>query len=125
MMTMSRAALICLVVPLLGFVPPRHKPRVRAVAVRVVDAGQTYSSINTIECLGWPSEEIKKAAGYLAWGGWSPKNGDRGIAFGRSRHCFQDETVVLVRIGEKIAPLGQKGLELEDGSFDELPMFAK
>lgn len=124
---MMRAALIYLMAPVLGFVPPKLtlERRTHAIHVRLVDVGQTYSSINTIDCLGWPSDEIKRAAGSGAWNGWSPKNGDRGVAIGRSKHCFQDVTVVFVRIGDYIAPLGTRGLELETGSFDDLPLFVR
>ncbi len=124
---MRRAALIFLTAPVLGFVPPKLvlERRTHAAVVRVVDAGQTYSTINTIDCLGWPSDAIKQAAGLSGWSGWSPKNGDRGVAIGRSKHCFQDVMVIFVRIGEHVVPLGTRGLELEAGSFEDLPLFVR
>lgn len=123
---MRRALLLATSVLLFGFVPPRFQRAVRSTNVRVTDIGQTYSSINTIDCLGWPSDEIKKAAGSYSWGTWHPQNGDVGVAIGRSMHCFQkDVTVVIVRIGDRYVPLGLKGIEFENGSVDDVPLFTK
>lgn len=109
---------------LCGFVPPRLERR--TAVVRVSDAGQLYSTINTIDCLGWPDPETRQAAGLGAWSGWSPKNGDVGVPIGRSIHCFQsDVTVVLVRFGSYLAPLGTRGLVFERGRVDDLPLFTK
>jgi hypothetical protein len=122
----ERAALLALSVLLFGFVPPRFQPRARTANVRVTDVGQTYSSINTIDCLGWPSDEIKKAAGSYSWGSWHPQNGDVGVAIAKSKHCFQtDVTVVIVRIGERYVPLGLKGISFESGSPDDVPQYTK
>lgn len=119
-------AAIAMGVLLVGFVPPRFERRARTANVRLTDVGQTYSSINTIECLGWPSDDIKKAAGSAAWGSWHPQNGDVGVAMARSLHCFQpDVTVVIVKIGERYVPLGVRGLAFESGSVEDVPLYAK
>jgi len=121
-----RAALFAASLLLVGFVPPRFALRARNTNVRVTDVGQTYSSINTIDCLGWPSEEMKKAAGSASWGGFHPQNGDVGVAIARSMHCFQpDVTVVIVRIGDHYVPLGLKGISFDNGSVEDVPMFTK
>ncbi len=121
-----RPALFALCALLVGFVHPRFEPRARTANVRVTDVGQTYSSINTIDCLGWPSDDIKKAAGSAAWGTWHPQNGDVGVAIARSAHCFQsDVMVVILRIGDHYVPLGARGLVFEGGSIDDVPLFTK
>jgi hypothetical protein len=121
-----RRTLLALTALLVGFVPPRFERRIRTANVRVTDIGQTYSSINTIDCLGWPSDEIKKVAGSASWGSWHPQNGDLGVAIGRSTHCFQsDVTVVILRIGDYYVPLGTKGLVFEGGSIEDVPVYTK
>lgn len=114
-----------LAIALCGFVPPRLERRIHTL-VRISDAGQLYSTINTIDCLAWPNDDIKTAAGLAGWSGWYPKNGDVGVPISRSIHCFQkDVTVVVVRFGEHIAPLGSRGLTFERGSVEEVPLFTK
>jgi hypothetical protein len=121
-----RAALFAASLLLVGFVPPRFALRARNANVRVIDVGQTYSSINTIDCLGWPTEEMKKAAGSAAWGDFHPQNGDVGVAIARSMHCFQpDVTVVIVRISDHYVPLGLKGISFDNGSVEDVPLFTK
>jgi hypothetical protein len=121
-----RAALVGLSLLLCGFVPPRFQQRVRTARVRLTDVGQTYSTINTIDCLGWPNDDIKKAAGSYSWGSWHPDNGDLGVAIGRSIHCFQkDVTVVIVQIGERYVPIGTRGLSFENGAVEDVPLFTK
>jgi hypothetical protein len=119
-----RVALLGVSLLLCGFVPPRFQQRARSVNVRIVDVGQTYSTINTIECLGWPSDDIKKAAGQHSWGKFYPANGDAGVAVARSLHCFQkDVTVVIVRVGDNYVPIGTRGLAFDSGSVDDLPLY--
>lgn len=119
-----RVALVALCVLLCGFVPPKFA-RVGAT-VRITDAGQLYSTINTIDCLGWPDDDTRQAAGLGAWSGWSPKNGDVGVPVARSVHCFQNDVmVVVVRFGTYLAPLGTRGLTFERGRMEDVPLFTK
>jgi hypothetical protein len=120
-----RGVLLGVSILLCGFVPPKLDRRT-SVVVRISDAGQLYSTINTIDCLAWPSEEIKREAGMGGWGKWYPANGDVGVPIGRSVHCFQkDVMVVMVRIGDHIAPVGTKGLTFERGNVEDVPLFTR
>jgi len=123
---MRRAALVGISMLLCGFVHPRFERRTRVANVRLTDIGQTYSTINTIDCLGWPSDDIRKLAGSGSWGKYYPANGDVGVAIGRSIHCFQnDVTVVIVRVGDNYVPIGTRGIVFESGSIDEVPLHTK
>lgn len=126
MRALPRALLFGISILLCGFVHPRYERRARVVNVRLTDIGQTYSSINTIECLGWPSDDIKKVAGSYQWGGFYPKNGDVGVAVGKSVHCFQNDVmVVIVRVGDHYVPVGTRGIVFESGALEDVPLFTR
>lgn len=123
--TAVRAAIAALGLFLCGFVPPKLDRRVTLV-VRISDVGQLYSTINTIDCLAWPSDDVKLAAGYGGWNGWYPKNGEVGTPIARSVHCFQkDVMVVIIRFGDHIAPLNTRGITFERGTVEDVPLLTK
>ena len=123
---MRRALLIVLTTALFGFFPPKLQRPVRTALVRVTDAGQLYSTINTIDCLAWPSDDVRTASGMGAWAGWAPVLGDIGVPVGRSKHCFQpDVMVVIIRFGTRYAPLNTKGLAFDVGTVEDVPLLTK
>ncbi|MBK7397915.1 MAG: hypothetical protein IPJ34_16865 [Myxococcales bacterium] len=98
-------------------------PPVAAAAptVRIVSAGKVYPMINTGDCLTWPDASSKALGGTNGWGGWSPQNGDTGVAIGKSKHCSQSVTVVFVKIGAKVVPIDEKGIAYVTGSTAAVP----
>ncbi len=80
---------------------------------RITDAGDIYPSINTTDCLVWPSADAKRTGGENAWGGWRAKNGDVGTVIGVARHCSQDVNVVFLQIGAFVVAIGEQGLAQE------------
>ena len=78
---------------------------------RVKDAGDVYPSINTTDCLTWPSADAKQRGGENYWGSWDPKSGDIGVVLGVSRHCSQAVDVVFLQIGSVVIAIGAQGLE--------------
>lgn len=78
---------------------------------RVTDAGDVYPSINTTDCLQWPSPELKRKGGSGYWGQYSPADGDIGVVLGSSKHCDQDVLVVFIQIGAYVVPIGVQGIE--------------
>ncbi|MBI2388126.1 MAG: hypothetical protein HYV09_00805 [Deltaproteobacteria bacterium] len=90
-------------------------------AVKIVSAGKVYPMINTGDCLTWPDAMSKANGGTGAWGGWSPKNGDVGLAVAKSKHCSQAVTVIIVKIGDHYVPIDEKGLIYVSGDGDQVP----
>lgn len=89
--------------------------------VRIVADGKVYPMINGGDCLTWPDAGSKAVGGTSGWGGWSPKNGDTGVAIGKSKHCSQSVTVVFVKIGAKVVAIDEKGLAYLSGSSAAVP----
>lgn len=90
-------------------------------SVKIVSAGKMYDRINEVTCLQWPSPTIKALGGKNAWGGWEPKNGDYGVAIGKSTHCSQSVTVVFVQIGNRYVPIDEMGIVYVTGSGASVP----
>lgn len=88
---------------------PRDRPQV-GERWRIRDAGDVYPSINTTDCLVWPSPDAKLRGGDSYWGSWDPKNGDVGVVIGVARHCNQDVDVVFLEIGQVVVAIGAQGL---------------
>jgi hypothetical protein len=107
----------------MGFVRPNYRAPMHASRwpVTITDPGNVFPTINTIDCLAWPSEAWRTGGGTNAWAGWSATKGDRGIAIAKTKHCFMNETVVFVEIGLHYVPIAQSGIAFESGTIDELP----
>merc|ERR1712138_330181 len=60
---------------------------------KITNAKKVFSTINEGSALsGWPSEEIKKAAGKSGWGEWVPEAGMEGEvvhSWGAKRHLLK------------------------------------
>lgn len=78
---------------------------------RIVDAGDIYPSINTTDCLAWPSAEVKRRGGEDAWGGYYPRNGDVGTLIGTARHCDSGILVLFLDVQGYYVPIGEQGTE--------------
>lgn len=85
--------------------PPLNDEVVPQKTRQIVDVGQIYESINTTDCLKWPSSEIKEKAGKNAWGSFYPKKGDTGILIDEIKHCNFDDNIYLLQIGQYYVPL--------------------
>lgn len=112
----------------LGFVPPRYGRRAAfrgTVRVTITNSGDQYDLINSTDCIAWPSEEVKTLGGASGWKGWSPKNGDQGMAVAKTKHCFLERTLVFVKIGDLYVPMGSDGLSFDAGALDDLPTITK
>lgn len=125
-----RIALALLAPLLVAFVPPNYRAkagmgRTRGVPVTILSSGDMYDLINTIDCLAWPSEEIKAQGGKSGWNGWLPTNGESGVAFARSKHCFQATNVIFVKVSDHYVPMAEYGISVQAGSLDDLPMLTK
>lgn len=96
-----------------GSLPPPGPPGRPQVGERwrIRDAGDVYPSINTTDCLAWPSPDAKLRGGESYWGGWDPKSGDVGVVLGVARHCSQEVDVVFLEIGNVVVAIGAQGLE--------------
>lgn len=78
---------------------------------RIVDAGDVYPSINTTDCLTWPTTDMKSRGGENVWRGfYTPRTGDVGVVLGKSRHCSQDIDVVFLQVGAYVVPIGARGI---------------
>jgi len=111
----------------MGFVMPNYRApkRSSALPVTITDPGNVFPTINTSDCLAWPSDAWKKAGGIGAWAGWTVGKGEQGFAVARTKHCFQNTTVVFVEIGSHFVPIGESGIVFEAGAIDELPKLEK
>ncbi|MBI2390797.1 MAG: hypothetical protein HYV09_14500 [Deltaproteobacteria bacterium] len=120
-------ALATLALSQVAFVPPTFAPRARTRGARVtvVHKGDMFDLINSTDCIAWPSEEAKARGGQSGWGGWSPSDGDQGVAVARTGHCFQTVDVVFVRIGEHWVAIGASGVRFDSGSLADLPVITK
>ena len=78
---------------------------------RIRDAGDIYPTINTTDCLVWPTPSMKLKGGDGAWGQYAPAAGDVGQVVGISRHCSQEIDVVFLQIGAFVVPIGVQGIE--------------
>jgi len=78
---------------------------------RIIDAGDVYPTINTTDCLVWPTTSMKLKGGSGGWGQYAPAAGDIGLVVGVSRHCSQAIDVVLLQIGAYVVPIGAQGIE--------------
>jgi len=78
---------------------------------RIRDAGDVYPSINTTDCLVWPSPDARARGGESYWGSWAPKSGDMGLVLGVARHCSQEVDVVFLEVGSVVVAIGAQGLE--------------
>ena len=80
----------------------------------IINAGKVYSTINTGNCLIWPSADIKIKADEKIWKlyGYYPKAGDQGIIVGTSHHCNTNVSVVILKVGENYVPIGSDGIKI-------------
>lgn len=102
--------------PVAAPVAPKGGP-----VVKIVSAGKVYPLINTGDCITWPDAISKANGGSGAWDGWSPKNGDVGLAVAKSKHCSQSVTVVIVKIGDHYVPIDEKGVIYVSGDGEQVP----
>jgi hypothetical protein len=125
--SVGTVALAVLAVTQLAFVPPNfhRKARTREALVTVVNSGDMYDLINSTDCIPWPNEDTKALGGQSGWKGWTPKNGDRGTAIARTKHCFLDRTLVFVKIGDYFVAMGSDGVHFDAGALDDLPLLTK
>ncbi len=124
---MRRVVVVGLAFALFGFVPPKLKTTTRAsgAAIKITSSGQMFDLIHSTDCIPWPSEEAKKLGGKSGWASWVPHDGDRGVAFARSKHCFQDVNVVYVKIDAYYVAIGESGIEFTSGRLEDLPLLVK
>lgn len=78
---------------------------------RIIDAGDVYPTINTTDCLAWPTTSMKLKGGSGGWGQYAPAAGDVGQVVGVTRHCSQEIDVALLQIGAYVVPIGVQGIE--------------
>ncbi len=102
-----------------GSAPPQNVAS--GPSVKFVSVGKMYDLINQTTCVMWPSPTVKALGGKNAWGGWEPKNGDVGVAIGKSTHCSQSVTVVFVQVGSRYVPIDEKGIVYLNGSTANVP----
>ncbi len=71
-----------------------------------------YSTINTYDCLDWPSDTVKDAAGENAWGGWAPSVDDIGSVVHVTVNCNDEwDTVLIVDVGGMYLPVSTTAVE--------------
>ena len=78
----------------------------------IIDTGKLYTTINSTECLTWPSPEIKKLAGENNWGSFYPQKGARGIIISETFHCDAQTKIYILKIGDYYVPIGADGVRL-------------
>jgi hypothetical protein len=74
--------------------------------VEIIDAGAVYPTLNTLDCITWPSEDAKKKGGEDAWGKYTPAAGEIGTILGVSYHCDDYTEVLILDVGGKVVPIG-------------------
>ncbi len=92
-------------------------------AATIVDEGQMYTTINSSDCLTWPSAEIKARASYDSWGSFVPTNGHVGTVLGTSKHCDSGVIVAILDVSGNIIAIGESGLA-KGGTPGAAPPFA-
>uniref|UniRef100_A0A1Q3G1Q8 Pecanex-like protein n=1 Tax=Culex tarsalis TaxID=7177 RepID=A0A1Q3G1Q8_CULTA len=89
--------------------------------VIIVDAAQIYDCLDLgrrIDVI-WPSEQFRSLGGRSSWKEWTPQEGMVGITVhywqpNHPDHHFRsnvNRTILLVRIGERFVPIGEKGVK--------------
>ncbi|XP_039432093.1 protein pecanex [Culex pipiens pallens] len=89
--------------------------------VIIVDAAQIYDCLDLgrrIDVI-WPSEQFRSLGGRSSWKEWQPQEGMVGITVhywqpNHPDHHFRsnvNRTILLVRIGERFVPIGEKGVK--------------
>ena len=79
--------------------------------LRILDAGQVYSTLHDSECLKWPGEELQRLSGARSWGGYYPRNGEEGTLVWTSKHCETGADVYILEIQGRYVPIGAAGVE--------------
>jgi len=81
-------------------------------SVRIISLDGVYSTINTYECLVWPSDDAQKAGGEDAWGGWTPNVDDIAQVLAVTVNCNDSsDTVLIVDDGGMIVPISAASVE--------------
>ena len=88
---------------------PQSSNSKRAV---ITDAGKSYSTISDVKCLdwSWATNEQKNLSGAKGWEGVFPKIGDEGEIMFRTKHCFPDIYIVILKVGKYYVPMDEKGI---------------
>lgn len=82
--------------------------------ITISDVGQTYSTINTIDCLdwAWATPAQKQLSGKGGWAQFYPRNGDTGEIVAVTKHCDSGIAIYIVKIGNYYVPLGATGVRV-------------
>jgi hypothetical protein len=81
--------------------------------VSITDNGAVYPDINTIDCLTWPSDDVKTRGGSSEWNGWYPSNGDSGTVLAVSMHCNSSDEILIVEMDSGyVVPVGTYGVTI-------------